>query len=313
MKTKIYPDYSSFCAREDKKLNGVSAQFAKDNPEYENKNATNEACWNCSDCSDCYGCSRCYDCSGCYGCSRCYDCSRCSDCYGKKEKEDPQTSGVPVIPSIHQTILRAVEQPDALDMRDWHTCDTTHCRAGWVVHLAGKPGRELESKTSTLFAAMQIYHKSSPDINVSHVRFFDPNERAMADIKRCAELETAREAIDAAMKAPAPSGDKAPRAKRRETNFMSATKSTIPVFHVYVNDRPYLGESDESADTFPRHTGWTGKSPHGRSRIRLGVILDDPGVKVVGKRNLRSILERILAELDSGMAISKIEIHKHDY
>lgn len=73
-------------------------------------------------------------------------------------------------------------------MSIWHACDTTHCRAGWVVTLAGKEGKELEDKTSTLFAAMQIYKASSP-IRVSPTRFFDSNDIAMADIKRCAELE----------------------------------------------------------------------------------------------------------------------------
>ena len=74
-------------------------------------------------------------------------------------------------------------------MDAWHTCDTTHCRAGWVVHLAGSEGYELEKKTSTLFAAMQIYNKSSPDINVSPVRFFEDNKKAMEDIKKCAGEE----------------------------------------------------------------------------------------------------------------------------
>ena len=73
-------------------------------------------------------------------------------------------------------------------MGEWHTCDTTHCRAGWVVNLAGEEGKRLESKSSTLFAAMQIY-KASSDIMVSPVRFFESNDVAMLDIKRCAELE----------------------------------------------------------------------------------------------------------------------------
>ena len=77
-------------------------------------------------------------------------------------------------------------------MSDWHTCETTHCRAGWVVCLAGAAGTELEAKTSTLFAAMQIYHKSCPNIPVSPVRFFESNEVAAADIKRCADLELAQ-------------------------------------------------------------------------------------------------------------------------
>jgi hypothetical protein len=82
-----------------------------------------------------------------------------------------------------------VEKPDALNMSSWHTCDTTHCRAGWVVTLAGQKGKELESKTSTLFAAMMIYKASSP-IRVSPVRFFDTNVKAMEDIKKCAEAES---------------------------------------------------------------------------------------------------------------------------
>jgi len=73
-------------------------------------------------------------------------------------------------------------------MGDWHTCETTHCRAGWVVHKAGPAGYALEKTSSTLFAALQIYHASST-IKVSPVRFFDGNKQAMADIKRCAAEE----------------------------------------------------------------------------------------------------------------------------
>ena len=68
----------------------------------------------------------------------------------------------------------------------WHTCETTHCRAGWVVHLAGEAGYELERRTSALFAAQQIYKASGYEI--SPVRFFDSNEDAMADMKKLAEV-----------------------------------------------------------------------------------------------------------------------------
>jgi len=84
----------------------------------------------------------------------------------------------------------AVQKPDALDMGNWHTCDTTHCRGGWVVTLAGEKGAALEKASSTLFAAMQIYKASSP-IRVSPVRFFETNKVAMADMKRCAKEEAA--------------------------------------------------------------------------------------------------------------------------
>lgn len=96
--------------------------------------------------------------------------------------------GTPVIPNIHQKMLEAVSGKNALDMSSWHTCETTHCRAGWVVTLAGPDGKKLEDETSTLFAAMQIYKASSP-IRVSPVRFFESNTQAMEDMKECAEKE----------------------------------------------------------------------------------------------------------------------------
>jgi hypothetical protein len=96
----------------------------------------------------------------------------------------------PKIENIHQKVYEAASQPEALNMHQWHACNTTHCRAGWVVHLAGAAGRKLEAHTSTLFAAMQIYGASS-NINVSPVRFFEDNATALEDMKKCAELEAA--------------------------------------------------------------------------------------------------------------------------
>jgi hypothetical protein len=96
---------------------------------------------------------------------------------------------VPVIENIHQRVFEAASQPKALNMGDWHTCDTTHCRAGWVEFLAGPEGKALAEKTSTLFAAMQIYKKSSPEIRVYPPRFFEDNATALADMKKCAEAE----------------------------------------------------------------------------------------------------------------------------
>ena len=74
-------------------------------------------------------------------------------------------------------------------MSDWHTCDTTHCRAGWVAHLAGDAGKALEEIFDTLLAAMMIYDASSNLEKVSPVRFFETNELALEDMKRMAELE----------------------------------------------------------------------------------------------------------------------------
>ena len=132
-----------------------------------------------------YSCSDCSDCSDCSGCSYCLGCSRCS---GLKENAPVAMPPVPIIPNIHKAVYAAVTAtPDSLNMADWHSCDTTHCRGGWVVHLAGEAGKKLEQATSTLFAAQQIYKASGHSI--SPVRFFDNNEDAMADMKKLAEQE----------------------------------------------------------------------------------------------------------------------------
>jgi hypothetical protein len=183
--TKIYKGYSEFATRENKDDNGVSESFAAGNPEWEKQNEKNEACWSCSDCSNCYGCSNCSDCYGCYGCSG------CSYKIDQKTVNNPIPGfpEIPVVENIHQKVCEAVTMvPDALDMNAWHICDTIHCRAGWVTYIAGEAGRILEEHTSTEFAAMQIY-KASSKIRVFPPRFYDNNEKALEDIKRCAEEE----------------------------------------------------------------------------------------------------------------------------
>ncbi|WP_332763998.1 hypothetical protein [Phenylobacterium sp.] len=93
---------------------------------------------------------------------------------------------IPAIPDIHALVYEAVSQPKALDMSSWHTCDTTHCRAGWVVTLAGPEGKALEAFHNTDLAARLIYEASGYKINPA--RFHDSNEVAMADMKRLAGL-----------------------------------------------------------------------------------------------------------------------------
>ena len=96
---------------------------------------------------------------------------------------------VPIIENIHQKVLEAVTKDgNTLNMGEWHTCDTTHCRAGWITFLSGEEGRELERRTSTAFAAQQIVKASSP-IKIAPPRFYESNVVAMADIRRCAEEE----------------------------------------------------------------------------------------------------------------------------
>lgn len=164
--TQVFETYSDFLNRSEWDVNGVSKEFALNNPKFEKENKLNKGCWNCSDCSD----------------------LRNASPIKHSENAPNAFPETPVIENIHSKILEATTPDGALKMDLWHTYETTHCRAGWVVTLAGKEGKELESRTSTLFAAMQIYKKSS-DIRVFPPRFFESNKIAMDDIKRCAKEE----------------------------------------------------------------------------------------------------------------------------
>ena len=98
---------------------------------------------------------------------------------------------IPKIENIHQTVYVAACQKDALDMSDWHSCGTTHCRAGWVVTLAGEEGKKLEDKIGTPAAAALIYWASDEKLK-QLPDFYCGNADALADMKNMAELEAAQ-------------------------------------------------------------------------------------------------------------------------
>jgi uncharacterized protein YjbI with pentapeptide repeats len=91
----------------------------------------------------------------------------------------------PVIPNIHKAIYKAASVEGALDMRTWHSCETTHCRAGWAITLAGTAGAALEEKIGTAAAATLIYLASDPELK-RIPDFHASDEDAMADMKRLA-------------------------------------------------------------------------------------------------------------------------------
>ena len=97
---------------------------------------------------------------------------------------------VPVIPNIHQVVYAAATPPGALEMSQWHTCSTTHCRAGWVVALAGEAGAMLESQLgdNTSLAAIMIYMASDPTME-RIPDFYCDRETALKDMMRAAERE----------------------------------------------------------------------------------------------------------------------------
>lgn len=74
-------------------------------------------------------------------------------------------------------------------MDAWHTCDTTHCRAGWAIHLAGPAGAMLEACVGPSVAGALIHVISCPQLEGKVPNFVASNEEAMEDIKRLAALE----------------------------------------------------------------------------------------------------------------------------
>jgi hypothetical protein len=93
----------------------------------------------------------------------------------------PVIEGVPVVPDLPRRVLEAVNEGENLDMSDWHTCDTTHCRAGWHIHLAGDAGYKFARRHSSDIAGSLIYAASCPGRPIPD--FFCTNAEAMASIK----------------------------------------------------------------------------------------------------------------------------------
>lgn len=111
------------------------------------------------------------------------------------------------IENIDSKILAELEREEChLDMSSWHGeyadpnyCNTTHCRAGWAVHLASE-GKRIRDNFGRIkyaisdasfdddeIAGALIYAVSRPDQKIPD--FFAEDEDALADIKKCARKE----------------------------------------------------------------------------------------------------------------------------
>jgi hypothetical protein len=93
-------------------------------------------------------------------------------------------TGVPVVPGLHVRVADAVSDPARLRMDTWHTCWSTHCRAGWAIHLAGAAGYALGELVGSETAGALIYAASTGDPVPD---FYASDVEALADIRACAE------------------------------------------------------------------------------------------------------------------------------
>ena len=94
---------------------------------------------------------------------------------------------VPVIEGLDAKILQLIDSGKGhLEMNTWHRCETTHCRAGWAITLAGAKGLELETKYGPHAAGCMIYRASTGRVP----NFYASNEAAIADIRAQAEMQS---------------------------------------------------------------------------------------------------------------------------
>src|SRR5436190_499440 len=101
---------------------------------------------------------------------------------------------VPIVPQLDATICDIVDGgKGSLDMGGWHQCQTSHCRAGWAIHLAGEAGYALEARFGPERAGGMIYRASTG----RWPNFFADTETALKDICAWGEKEKAQIAAQA--------------------------------------------------------------------------------------------------------------------
>jgi len=106
---------------------------------------------------------------------------------------EPPMLSIPVIQNLDRKILALLrKEKNILSMFDWHspehyTCNTTHCRGGWAIVLAGEDGRLLEERYGPEIAAALLYDQAYPDLPIPN--FFTSEKSALADMEERAGLD----------------------------------------------------------------------------------------------------------------------------
>jgi hypothetical protein len=161
-------------------------------------------CYQCKDCSGCIDCSEVIDCSYCTKCSECNSCNKCtgslylskctecvncideSNCIELKDSPENNWFIVPRIDNIHTKIYDSVR--NQINRKQPFNCETPYCRAEWAIYFGGIRAKELEQKTSTIFAAMMVY-KYSSQVPVNPSYYLLTPEQNFSDIESCSKGE----------------------------------------------------------------------------------------------------------------------------
>ncbi len=102
---------------------------------------------------------------------------------------DADLPNIIAIDGLFSSINDQLQAGGSLEMENWHTCETTHCIAGWVTTLAGDAGRVAENLLGTNAAAALIINQSCPYLEGKVPDFYTNNKDGLDFIKSCAEKE----------------------------------------------------------------------------------------------------------------------------
>jgi len=93
------------------------------------------------------------------------------------------------VENLFTKIKKAIDSGGILNMDNWHTCETTHCLAGWTTILADKEGKVADEKFGTSLAAALIINESCPYLKGKVPDFYTNEEDAMEFINECVQKE----------------------------------------------------------------------------------------------------------------------------
>ena len=111
---------------------------------------------------------------------------RYNQCVARAAEFRDRHPEVPVVERLDSRIYAAVtDGVGALRMETWHTCETTHCRAGWAITIAGLQGKALEDRIGAPAAGAMIYMASVGRVP----NFYASTTDAMKDLRECASIE----------------------------------------------------------------------------------------------------------------------------
>jgi hypothetical protein len=110
---------------------------------------------------------------------------------GGAKNFDPKVSiGVTPDSDLPRRVAEAaLADPKSLNMSTWHSCETTHCLAGWAVHLSGAAGYALEKLTSAATAGAILLPSAA------HL-FYADNEAALEWCRQQLATEEIIQAVD---------------------------------------------------------------------------------------------------------------------